>query len=171
MYNYILVSTEIALNINSPSWGRNRHQVKRQLMQRVRDPILPLALGFWNRKTAEFLVPKVWSWEELINVGRKEQFYNSLITISNNLRSKVGRDNSSWQNLWGHCNLRKETPIRAINAKLGDYEIIDFIKEFFDISYASLKQNKLAEEKYLEPVYEFISLKQVPADNLIKQHC
>ena len=118
MYNYILVSTEIALNINSPSWGRNRHQVKRQLMQRVRDPILPLALGFWNRKTAEFLVPKVWSWEELINVGRKEQFYNSLITISNNLRSKVGRDNSSWQNLWGHCNLRRETPVLSYRCKL-----------------------------------------------------
>ena len=118
MYNYILVSTEIVLNINSPSWGRNRHQVKRQLMQRVRDPILPLALGFWNMKTAEFLVPKVWSWGELINVGRKEQFYNSLITISNHLRSKVGRDNSSWQNLWGHCNLRKETPVLSYRCKL-----------------------------------------------------
>ena len=37
--------------------------------------------------------------------------------------------------------------------------------------YASLKQNNLAEEKYLEPVYEFISLKRVPADDIIKQHC
>lgn len=68
-------------------------------------------------------------------------------------------------------NLRKDAPIQAINAKLGNYEIIDFVKEFFDISYASLKANKLAEEKYLEPVYEFISLKRVPADDLIKQHC
>ena len=68
-------------------------------------------------------------------------------------------------------NLRKDAPIYAINAKLGNYEIIDFIKEFFDISYASLKANKLAEEKYLEPVYEYISLKRVPADDLIKQHC
>ena len=60
MYNYILVSTEIVLNINCPSRDRNGHQVKRQLMQRVRDPILPLASVFWNMKTAEFLVPKVW---------------------------------------------------------------------------------------------------------------
>lgn len=59
MYNYIFVSTEIVLNINSPSQGRNGHQVKRQLMQRVRDPILPLALAFWNMRTAELLVPKV----------------------------------------------------------------------------------------------------------------
>ncbi len=68
-------------------------------------------------------------------------------------------------------NLRKDAPVQAINAKIGNYEIIDLIKEFFDISYTGLKSNKLAEEKYLEPVYEFISLKRVPADDLIKQHC
>ena len=60
--------------------------------------------------------------------------------------------------------LRKDAPIWAINAMLGDYKIIDFVKEFFDISYARLKENKLFEEKYLEPIYEYISLKKVPAD-------
>lgn len=54
MYNYILVSTEIVLNINSPSGGRNRHQVKRQLMQRVRDPILSLALGSGTGRLLSF---------------------------------------------------------------------------------------------------------------------
>ena len=60
--------------------------------------------------------------------------------------------------------LRKDAPIEAINAKLGSYKIIDFVKEFFDISYSSLKEIGLFEEKYLEPVYEYISLKQTPAD-------
>ena len=60
--------------------------------------------------------------------------------------------------------LRKETPLNGINAKLGKLNIIDLIKEFFDISYASLKANNQEEEKYLEPVYEYISLKRVPAD-------
>ena len=62
--------------------------------------------------------------------------------------------------------LRKDTPIYAIDANLGAYKIIDLVKEFFDISYASLKENKLQEQKYLEPVYEYISLKRVPADNI-----
>ena len=60
--------------------------------------------------------------------------------------------------------LRKDAPIQAIDAKLGSFKVIDFVKEFFDISYTSLKENKLSEEKYLEPVYEYISLKKVPAD-------
>ena len=60
--------------------------------------------------------------------------------------------------------LRKDAPVQAIDAKLGLYKVIDFVKEFFDISYASLRENKLSEEKYLEPVYEYISLKRTPAD-------
>lgn len=66
--------------------------------------------------------------------------------------------------------LRKDSPIMGINAKIGNMEIIDLIKEFFDISYASLKENKKQEEKYLDPVYEYISLKRVPADNLIEEY-
>ncbi len=66
--------------------------------------------------------------------------------------------------------LRKDSPIMGINAKIGNMEIIDLIKEFFDISYASLRENKKQEEKYLDPVYEYISLKRVPADNLIEEH-
>lgn len=63
--------------------------------------------------------------------------------------------------------LRENAPKYAIKAKLGNFEIIDFIKEFFDISYASLKSNNKQEEKYLEPVYEYISLKRTPADDII----
>lgn len=66
-------------------------------------------------------------------------------------------------------NLRKETPILGINTKLGNLKIIDLIKEFFDISYASLKMNNQQEEKYLDCVYEYISLKKVPADDFIKK--
>ncbi len=65
--------------------------------------------------------------------------------------------------------LRKDSPRFGIDAKLGNLTIIDLIKEFFDISYASLKENKQQEEKYLEPVYEYITLKRVPADNLIEE--
>ncbi len=65
--------------------------------------------------------------------------------------------------------LRKDSPIFGIQAKLGNLTIIDLIKEFFDISYASLKENKKNEEKYLEPAYEYITLKRVPADNLIAE--
>ena len=46
---------------------------------------------------------------------------------------------------------------------------IDFIKEFFDISYSSLKENNKQEEKYLDIVYEYISQKRVPADSLIDE--
>lgn len=63
--------------------------------------------------------------------------------------------------------LRKETPIKAIDAKLGRYSILELIKEFFDISYSVLKSKNQNEEKYLEPVYEYISMKTVPADNII----
>lgn len=35
-----------------------------------------MALGFWKVEAAEFLVLKVWSLGELINVARKEQFYD-----------------------------------------------------------------------------------------------
>lgn len=66
--------------------------------------------------------------------------------------------------------LRKDSPVMGIQAKIGNLEIIDLIKEFFDISYASLKENKKQEEKYLEPVYEYIALKRVPADNLIEEY-
>ena len=64
-------------------------------------------------------------------------------------------------------NLRKTSPVTGIETRFGKMPIIDLIKEFFDISYASLKENKLGEEKYLECVYEYITLKRVPADNLI----
>ena len=63
--------------------------------------------------------------------------------------------------------LRKTTPVVGIDAKLGNLQIIDLIKEFFDISYASLRENKKQECRYLEPVYEYISLKRVPAEKLI----
>ncbi|MBE7704759.1 MAG: hypothetical protein E7Z90_02955 [Cyanobacteria bacterium SIG29] len=63
--------------------------------------------------------------------------------------------------------LREEAPKHAIKSKLGNFEIIDFIKEFFDISYASLKSNNMQEEKYLDCVYEYISLKRTPADDII----
>ena len=63
--------------------------------------------------------------------------------------------------------LRIDSPKLGIEAKLGNLFISDLIKEFFDISYASLKENKLGEEKYLEPVYEYITLKKVPADNFL----
>jgi len=67
--------------------------------------------------------------------------------------------------------LRADSPVLGIQAKLGNLIIKDLIKEFFDISYASLKENKKNEEKYLEPVYEYISLNRVPADNLIEKIC
>ncbi len=65
-------------------------------------------------------------------------------------------------------NLRKNTPILGINTKIGDTVIIDYIKEFFDISYESLKSNGLEEEKYLEPVLRYVNSKRMPADDLIE---
>jgi len=62
--------------------------------------------------------------------------------------------------------LRKNAPVFGINAKLRNIPVIDYVKEFFDISYQSLKETNAGEEKYLEPVYEYIALKKVPADNI-----
>lgn len=66
--------------------------------------------------------------------------------------------------------LRKEAPIKAIEAKLGYTKVIDFVKEFFNISYESLKSNQKNEEKYLEPVFEYIKAKRVPADDIIDNY-
>ena len=63
--------------------------------------------------------------------------------------------------------LRKDSAMYGINAKINNHVILDYIKEFFDISWASLKENNKNEEKYLEPVYEYIALKRTPADNII----
>ena len=64
-------------------------------------------------------------------------------------------------------NLREKSPVLGLDAKLGNINIIEYIKEFFDIAYESLKKNNKGEEKYLEPIYEYIALKKVPADNII----
>ncbi len=66
--------------------------------------------------------------------------------------------------------LREESPIKAIEAKIGFHKVIDLVKEMFDISYLSLKQNNEEEEKYLEPVFEYINNKRVPADNIIDEY-
>ena len=63
--------------------------------------------------------------------------------------------------------LRKEAPVKAIDAKLGFTKVYDFVKEFFEISYSSLKENNENEEKYLESVFEYIKAKRVPADNIL----
>lgn len=65
-------------------------------------------------------------------------------------------------------NLRAKMPETGIFTKLGNIEIIDFVKEFFDISSHSLKQNGEGEEKYLNPVYKYISEKKMPADDNVK---
>ena len=66
--------------------------------------------------------------------------------------------------------LRKDTPLFGINAQIGKIKVIDLIKEFFDISYYSLKSLGSDEEKYLDCVYEYISQKRVPADNIIDNY-
>lgn len=63
-----------------------------------------------------------------------------------------------------YIELRKSAPLIGISAKLGNREIIELLKEFFDISYNSLKELKSGEEKYLDPAYEYINSKKVPAD-------
>lgn len=63
--------------------------------------------------------------------------------------------------------LRKNSLTQSINAKLGKYSILDLAREFFDISFASLKAFNEKEENYLTPVFEYLTLKRVPADDLI----
>ena len=69
-----------------------------------------------------------------------------------------------------YMNLRKDSPVYALKSKLGDTEISDLVKEIFDISYFSLKQNNLDEEKYIEPAMEYIKDKRVPADDIIDKY-
>ena len=66
-----------------------------------------------------------------------------------------------------YMQLREDSPKFAIESRIKNYKILDFIKEFFDISYSSLKENRLNEQDYLNCVYEYISMGKVPADNLI----
>lgn len=65
--------------------------------------------------------------------------------------------------------LRLDAPVHGINAKIKNICIIDFINEFFNISYYSLKSIKQDEEKYLEPAFEYISNKRMPACNIIDE--
>ena len=67
-----------------------------------------------------------------------------------------------------YMQLREDSPKYAIESRIKNYKILDFIKEFFDISYSSLKENNLNEENYLNCVYECISLGKTKADYLIK---
>ncbi len=60
--------------------------------------------------------------------------------------------------------LRKEAPLYGINAKLNNTLVSDLVKEFFDISYCTLKENYSGEEKYLDIVFEYINMKKVPSD-------
>lgn len=82
MYNWILVSKKIILNIklssSSQKWASSKSEAADAKGQRHPPPphTLPMALGFWKVEAAEFLVLKVWSLGELINVARKEQFYD-----------------------------------------------------------------------------------------------
>lgn len=69
-----------------------------------------------------------------------------------------------------YTELRKYTPIYAINTKIKKYKVKDFVKEFFDISFAGLKSNNKNEERYLEPVYEYICLNRVPADDILAKY-
>lgn len=69
-----------------------------------------------------------------------------------------------------YTELRKYTPIYAINTKIKKYKVKDFVKEFFDISFESLKSNNQNEEQYLEPVYEYICLNRVPADDILAKY-
>ena len=65
--------------------------------------------------------------------------------------------------------LREESAKKAINAKLNRTKILDLIKEFFEISKASLEKNQKGEEKYLAPVFEYINAKRTPADDIIDE--
>lgn len=65
--------------------------------------------------------------------------------------------------------LREQTPKTAINTEIGKYKVADFAKEFFNISYDSLKENKLNEEHYLDVVFQYLSLNKVPADDIISK--
>ncbi len=66
--------------------------------------------------------------------------------------------------------LRADAPKYGINARLKNIEIIELIKEFFNISRASLKENGLNEEKYLDSAFEYIENKRMPADDIINQY-
>ena len=64
--------------------------------------------------------------------------------------------------------LRSDAPKYGINARLKNIEIIELIKEFFNISRASLQENGINEEKYLDSAFEYIENKRTPADDIIK---
>lgn len=66
--------------------------------------------------------------------------------------------------------LREQTPKTAINTEIGKYKVADLAKEFFNISYDSLKENKLNEEHYLDVVFQYLSLNKVPADDVILKY-
>lgn len=57
-----------------------------------------------------------------------------------------------------YMQLREDSPKYATESRIKNYKILDFIKEFYDISYSSLRENKLNEEDYLNCVYERISM-------------
>ncbi len=66
--------------------------------------------------------------------------------------------------------LRSDAPKYGINAKLKSTEIIELIKEFFNISRVSLKANGINEEKYLDSAFEYIENKRTPADDIISEY-
>lgn len=68
-----------------------------------------------------------------------------------------------------YISLRKNMPVYGVDAKLGNTPVIEPVKRFFDISFESLKSSGKNEQKFLEPVYEYISQGRVPADDIIEK--
>lgn len=66
--------------------------------------------------------------------------------------------------------LREQTPKNGLNTEFGKYKVYDFAKEFFDIAYAALKSNNENEENYLNEVFQYLSLRRVPADDIIEKY-
>lgn len=88
-------------------------------------------------------------------------YNNDAMAEIENILSKYSYDD--------YIQLRKEAPVNAINSNIGNTKVLNLVKEFFEISYASLSNNGKEEQKYLEPIFAFIKAGRVPADDIIEE--
>lgn len=66
--------------------------------------------------------------------------------------------------------VRHKTPKCGLDMKIKHLSLKDIVREIVDISYQSLKTNGQDEEKYLEPLKEYIARGITPADVIIEKY-
>ena len=172
---------EVLLDVPMIFIQRENHSIQtnqtfRQFMKEGFDGIKPILSDWENHISLYFTDVRLKSYVEIRNHDAQipeitysvPAFWKGI--IYNKAAIEEAEKMLSKFNYEDFMQLRKASPVNTINAKIQNYRLLDLIREFFDISYASLKQNHSGEEAYLDGIYEYILSNKTPADDIITNY-